>query len=232
MVEGTLIDEPPSAIFVGRNATFSVLPVMKRGADARTHVRHSFRVATTAVVAVAAATSLLATSAEAFLCGAPDATGSRPHGRGRGTQQQQQRHRPARCALQHSNSRDGRDVEGRDSSSRSRRRLSAGGDSTSPTSNSNRERSMRRPRALAPLGAAAGGEQPSDAAGSAGGSKGWGAGQAGVGTELVAGQPREGLGGEGARPREGGRRRPFGHITDETLDLIRASTSIADVIGQ
>ncbi len=244
--------EPPPLPILSGGALFWRLsaehnlsaPAMKRGADARTHVRRSFRVATTAAaaaaaVAAAAATSLLATSAEAFLCGAPDATGSRPQRRGT-EQQQQQRHRPSRCALQHSNSnsRDGRDADGRDSSrsSRSRRRLSHVCDNTDAkltiTTNCGRGMGMRRPRALAPLGAAAGGEQPGDATASAGGSEGWGAGRAGVGTELAAGQPREGLGGAQAQPRQGGRRRPFGHITDETLDLIRASTSIADVIGQ
>ena len=41
-------------------------------------------------------------------------------------------------------------------------------------------------------------------------------------------QQRRGAGGG----RGDGRRRPFGHITDETLDLIRAQTSITEVIGQ
>lgn len=87
---------------------------------------------------------------------------------------------------------------------------------------------MRRPRGLPPLRAAAGNGQPSDAAAaSAGDAKGWQAGAAGVGTELASGQPRR----EGVQHGEGGRK-SFGHITDDTLDLIRASTSITEVIGQ
>ena len=58
-----------------------------------------------------------------------------------------------------------------------------------------------------------------------------------IGGEHLAGT-RTGLTGggqqkqQGGHERERGRRRPFGHITDETLDLIRSSTSITEVIGQ
>lgn len=90
---------------------------------------------------------------------------------------------------------------------------------------------MRRPRGLPPLrSAAAGSDQPGDAAAPADGGKGWRPGSAGVGAELAGGRPREGV--QRNSKGKGGGRRPFGHITDETLDLIRASTSITQVIGQ
>lgn len=190
---------------------------MNRGDEARLRVRRSFRVAT-----AAAATSLLATSAEAFLC-APDAAASRLL---YGTP----RHRSSRCALQHSSSRSSSraslHANNRDNSSR---RSSSSSSSTSrrrqlpPSGGANL--GVRRPRGLPPL-RAAGSDQPGDAAASVGGAKGRQPGQAGVGTELAGGQPREGV-----QHKEGGRR-PFGHITDDTLDLIRASTSITEVIGQ
>lgn len=89
---------------------------------------------------------------------------------------------------------------------------------------------MPRTRVGLPPLRAAGADQPSDAAASAGGGKGWQPGPAGIGTELAGGQPREGV--QQRNSKEGGGRRRFGHITDETLDLIRASTSITEVIGQ
>ncbi|CAM9170725.1 unnamed protein product [Ascophyllum nodosum] len=106
------------------------------------------------------------------------------------------------------------------------RSSSCSSSSSSPLFSVNRdhERSSRwRPRSTALLMNAAGdGSEPSDRL---------------IGGEHLAGT-RTGLTGggqqkqQGGHERERGRRRPFGHITDETLDLIRSSTSITEVIGQ
>eukprot|EP00903_Cladosiphon_okamuranus_P011616 g10926.t1 len=194
---------------------------MNRGDDARIRVRRSFRVAT----AVAAA-SLLATSAEAFLC-ATDATGVSRLLNGT------PRYRSSsRCALEH-----GSRGSSRASPHASNQESPSGGGGTSrrwrrrlPPSRG-ADSGVRPPRGVPPLRAAeASSDQLGDAAASAGGGKGWQPGPAGVGTELAGGRPREGV-----QPKSKGKgcgRRPFGHITDETLDLIRASTSITEVIGQ
>lgn len=67
---------------------------------------------------------------------------------------------------------------------------------------------------MAPLNGGAGGEgQPAHGGASGGAEK-----------QQAAVQPQRSKGGDG--------RRGFGHVTDETLDLIRASTSIIEVVGE
>lgn len=80
--------------------------------------------------------------------------------------------------------------------------------------------SRTRPRAMTPLRAV---DQPFDVPAAGGGGRVEGPSTA----SAEARRPR--VEGEASR---GKRRTPFGHITDETLDLIRASTSITEVISQ
>lgn len=217
------VDPPPLPPRTRVGRTVVVYLTMNLGDNARVRMRRSFRVAT-----AAAATSLLATSAEAFLC-SPDATGASR------LLHRTPRHRSSsRCTLQHSSS---RGSGSRESHHDNNRESSSRSSSSSNGGTSRRRRlppsrgpslEVRRPRGVPPLHAAAGGDQPRDATPSTGGVKGWKPGPAEVGTELAGGQPREGV----QRSSKEGGRRPFGHITDETLDLIRASTSITEVIGQ
>ncbi|CBJ33512.1 DNA primase [Ectocarpus siliculosus] len=203
---------------------------MRSAPEARTGVRRSLRLATAAAAAAAATTSLVATTttpkaAEAFLCGPPPRTAAAGSSRRllhRAQQQQQQPRSSSWCALPTSSSGFGTSAasSGQECTGRRRRRL--------PPS---------RPRAVAPLSAAAAGnDRPGDAAPAAGGGRGPQQSRLPQRVELAAGQPRGSVqqrkeGGGGG----GGGRKPFGpsrHITDETLDLIRASTSITEVIGQ
>lgn len=119
---------------------------------------------------------------------------------------------------------------------RSERLTSKGASANNPRLLTARGDARIRPRALAPLRAAA--DQGPEHSTFGGGYGGEGSPTVGaapslrdVGVEDV-GKVVEG-GGAGGRGGVGrGRRMPLGHITDETLDLIRASTSITEVIGQ
>lgn len=209
---------------------------MRSAPEARTGVRRSLRLATAAAAAAAATTSLVATTttpkaAEAFLCGPPPRTAAAGSSRRllhRAQQQQQQQPRSSSwCAPPTSSSGFGTSAasSGQECTGRRRRRLPPSSGGSSP-----------RPRAVAPLSAAAAGsDRPSDAAAAAGGGRVPQQSRLPQRVELAAGQPR----GSVQQPKEGGGggggRKPFGpsrHITDETLDLIRASTSITEVIGQ
>lgn len=245
-----------------RTCRDSVAPVlMKKRSAARNRVRRSVRVVTAAAAAAAtaAAVSILSSRtevAQAFLCGPATTTTTR-----RFRIPSHNNKQSLTSSTLHSRSSGGSSISNSSGSGSERRNgnyhrnFDRGSSSIYSGRNGWRQQrgpsaaagpatplgktgggGIRRPRSMTPFHAEPAGGSGKDAAipaaqssgvrdtGLAGGNKQNHGHQQQQQQQPPQQQRKQGGGGGGGRP--------FGHITDETLDLIRASTSITEVISQ